>query len=186
MAKKSMTSEVWQKHLEEFNPWNERVLFGYLSVFGKPPSILDIGCGTAAMVKIARQLDIDAIGVDQIENEEPDIIHDLTEPLNLGRTFGLVTCIEVGEHINPSKTGVFLTNVTSHVQKGGQLVFTAAHPGQGGDDHVHLRSAIYWRNQLYERGLNYRENLTHRLRLAWMAIPMPMFWLVSNVQVFEH
>ncbi|KKK77466.1 hypothetical protein LCGC14_2853320, partial [marine sediment metagenome] len=181
-----LTPKQWRKTLEQFDLWNERIMLAYCAAFGLPPSLLDIGCGTAAMVKLARRLSIDAIGIDLIENEEPDIVHDLSAPINLGRTFGLVMSIEVAEHIPAKKIGVFLNNITGHVQKGGQLVFTAAHPGQGGDNHINLRSANYWRNELYDRGMNFRLDLTNRLQLAWMNMPMPMYWLVSNVQVFEH
>lgn len=189
------TLEEWKEHLSQFDPWNERVLFAYLSTFGKPPSMLDIGCGTGAMVKAARQLGIDAIGVDQIENKKPDIVHDLTKPINLGRTFGLVTCIEVAEHIPQKKMGIFLNNMASHVTRSsaddenprrGMLVFTAAHPGQGGDAHVNLKPSHQWRNLLHDRGLSYRDDLSCRLRIAWQNIGMPMYWLVSNLQVFEH
>lgn len=180
------TPKEWKGHLSQFDVWNERVLFAYFATFGKPPSILDIGCGTGAMVKAARQLGIDAIGVDQVENESPDIVHDLEHPINLGRTYGLVMCIEVVEHIHKSNLGVFLNNITSHVQKKGILLFTAAHPGQGGDNHANLKSAMHWRNALYDRGMNYRDDLSYRMRMSWMNIPMPMYWLVSNVQVFEH
>ena len=184
--KEPQTPKEWKEQLSQFDPWNERVLFAYLSTFGKPPSMLDIGCGTGAMVKAARQLGIDAIGVDQIENEKPDIVHDLTDPVNLGRTFGLVMCIEVAEHIPESKMGIFLNNITSHVQKKGMLVFTAAHPGQGGDSHVNTKSSHRWRSLLHDRGLSYRSDLSYRLRVAWMNIGMPMYWLVSNLQIFEH
>ena len=95
-------------------------------------------------------------------------------------------CIEVAEHILESKMGVFLNNITSHVQRKGMLVFTAAHPGQGGDSHVNLKSSHRWRSLLHERGLSYRSDLSYRLRIAWMNIGMPMYWLVSNLQIFEH
>ena len=180
------TPEEWKKHLSEFDAWNERVFFAMLAAMGKPNSILDIGCGTAAMVKAARLLKIDAIGIDLIKNKPPDLVRDLTKPINLGRTFGFVMSIEVAEHIPVNKVGVFLTNITSHVNKGGILLFSAAHPGQGGDNHENLRSAMYWRNRLYDRGMAYRDDLSYKIRMAWLNIPMPMYWLVSNVQIYEH
>lgn len=180
------TPEEWKEQLSQFDVWNERVMFAVLATLGKPKSILDIGCGTGAMVKVARLLNIDAIGVDLIKNKAPDLVRDLTKPLNLGRTFGLVMCIEVAEHIPQNRVGIFMTNVTSHVNKGEILLFSAAHPGQGGENHENLMSAMYWREKLYDRGLRYRDDLSYKMRMAWLNIPMPMYWLVSNVQIFEH
>ena len=147
--------------------------------------VCDVGSGTGAMVNLARLMKVDAIGVDMIA-EEPDVAHDLREPLNLGRTFALITCIEVAEHIPAENSGVFLNNVTSHVARGGRLIFSAAPPNQPGDGHVNLRQPYYWRSMIDERGLTYSDELTARLRLAWQWVPAPMMWLVGNVQVFER
>jgi hypothetical protein len=182
---KELTAEQWIEKLAPFDTWNERLLLILFGTFGIPPSLLDIGSGTSAMVNVARKLGVDAIGVDKIARD-PDIQHDLREPLNLGKTFALVTCIEVAEHIPEKDSGIFLNNVCSHLMRGGRLVFTSAPPSQPGDEHVHLKHAYYWRNRIDERGLSYREDLTVRLRLAWQWLPMPMMWIVGNVQVFER
>lgn len=180
-----LNPDQWKEKLKEFDQWNERMLLVLFALYGIPRSMLDIGSGTGAMVNLARLMKVDAIGVDMIA-EEPDIIHDLREPLNLGRTFALITCIEVAEHIPEEDTGVFLNNVCSHMMRGGRLVFCAASPNQPGDGHVNLRPAYHWRKVIDERGLSYREDLTIRLRLAWQWLPMPMMWIIGNVQVFER
>jgi len=180
-----LSPQQWREHLAQFDQWNERMILALFAIYGMPPSMLDIGSGTGAMINIARRLGIDAIGIDLIA-EDPDIVHDLREPLNLGRTFALITCIEVAEHIHEADSGVFLNNVCSHVTRGGRLVFSAAPPNQPGDGHVHLKPAYYWRSRIDKRGLSYRDDLTLRLRLAWQWLAMPMMWIIGNVQVFER
>ena len=157
-----------------------------LATFGVPPSYLDLGSGTGAMVDFARRMGIDSLGVDMIAKHPPDVRADLSKPIDLGRQFNLVTCIEVAEHIPERAAGVFCNNISRHLKAGGLLVFTAAAPGQDGDGHVHLKPANYWRTMLHERDLNWQENHTLRLKLAWQTVPMPMMWLPGNLQVFQR
>lgn len=181
--KKKMSDKEMLEHLKQFDPWNRRLLFALFAVFGTPPSMLDIGSGTGAMVELAQRLGLDAIGVDLLA-KSPNIKHDLRQPLNLGKTYALITCIEVAEHIPESDSGVFLNNVCSHLSRSGRLVFSAAPPNQPGEDHVHLKQPYYWRCRIDERGLGYDEDMTVRLRLAWQWVPMPMQWILGNLQVF--
>lgn len=179
----NFTPEEWIELLAPFDGWNERLVLALFAVFGVPGSMLDIGCGTSAMINVARKLGVDAIGVDLIARE-PDIVHDLREPMNLGRSFDLIVCIEVAEHVPEPDSGVFLHNVVSHVQRDGMLVFSAAPPSQPGDFHVNLKPAKWWRDAIYERGLTYSEANTIKLRHLWQQVPMPMRWIVGNSQVF--
>jgi hypothetical protein len=75
--------------------------------------------------------------------------HDLGQPFDLGRSFGLVQCLEVAEHLPPGSAG---TLVDSLVRHGEVIVFSAAPPGQGGHDHVNERSYEYWRALFSGRG----------------------------------
>ncbi|NIM48555.1 MAG: methyltransferase domain-containing protein, partial [Gemmatimonadales bacterium] len=176
----------WREKLTPLDPWNRRVLMATLAVFGVPPTYLDLGSGTGAMVDFARRIGVDAMGVDMIARSPPDTRADLSKPLDLGRQYDLVTCIEVAEHIRERDVGVFCNNVSGHVRANGYLVFTAAGPGQAGDGHVHLKPAPYWRTMFHERDLNWQERRTLQVKLAWQMIPMPMMWLASNVQVFHR
>jgi cyclopropane fatty-acyl-phospholipid synthase-like methyltransferase len=178
-----LTPEQWIDKLAPFDEWNERLLMALFAVWGIQSSMLDIGCGTSAMVNLARKLGMDAIGVDQIARE-PDLEHDLRKPFNLGKTYALVMCIEVAEHIPENDSGIFLQNAISHVMRNGRFVFSAAPPAQHGEGHVNLKPAEYWRDRIYDRGLTYREDMTVRLRLAWQWVPIPMQWLIGNLQVF--
>lgn len=174
--------------LTKSDAWNRRHFMAMLACFGVPPTYLDVGCGTGVMPDMAYHLGVDAIGLDLHDYEEIWYQkHDLSQPLKLKKSFQLVTCIEVAEHIHPSYDGIFMDTISRHVSSdNGVLVFTAAHPGQEGEDHVNTRPAIYWRDQFYGRGLGFNQELTARLSLLWSNINSPLYWLPANVQVFTR
>ena len=136
------------------------------------------------MVGVARAFGIDALGIDKIA-EAPNKKADLKTPLLLPKKYKMITCIEVAEHIPELNAPIFLNNITNHLDDGGILVFTAASPGQEGEGHLHLKPALYWRTVFDNRGLQWKEELTNKLKIMWMTIPMPMMWLPANVQVFK-
>ena len=181
---KTVSEEEWLEKLAPFDSWNRRLLMASLGLFGIPSTYLDIGSGTGAMPELARYMGIDAVGVDKIA-KPPDVRHDLATPLLLGKKFQLVTCIEVAEHIPETYSGVFLNNVSSHMEIESVLIFSAAPPGQEGDGHIHLKNASYWRTMLHNRNVYYEEMLSWKLRMMWMLIPSPQMWLPANVQVFR-
>jgi SAM-dependent methyltransferase len=178
------TEDEWLDLLRPFDPWNRRALLGILALFGIPPTLLDIGSGTGAMVQFARSMGVDAVGVDQIA-QKPDYRTDLATPLDLARQFAYVLCLETAEHIPEMYAETFVANIAHHVIEGGLLIFSAASPGQAGNGHVHLKGAEYWRTMFWGRKLLYREDMTIKLKLAWQLIPMPMMWLASNCQIFS-
>lgn len=175
----------WLELLAPFDAWNERIIMAAFALYGAPPSYLDVGSGTGAMVNLARRLGIDAIGIDQLPRPESHFIRrDLNQAFDLGRSFGLITCLEVAEHIEPDYDGRLCDSIAGHLSKPGMLIFSAAHPGQGGEAHINTRPAAYWRTMFWDRQIQYDENKSHKLALAWRLIPTPQVWLSDNVQVF--
>lgn len=112
--------------LAPFDGWNERAFCQIVAWMGVPPSYLDLGSGTGAMVNLARKLGVDAYGVDVINGPEHWFITaDLGTPVRLVQhrlngerlfnyhelssvvrpyveqepTFDLITCLEVAEHL---------------------------------------------------------------------------------------
>ena len=150
--------------------------------------ILDVGCGTGAMVKTARKLGVDAWGVDILPHDEPYLLRqDLREFCDLGKTFDLVTSIEVAEHIDPASTEILCDTYARHVRiDGGLLVLTTAAPGQNGDGHVTLLDKIIWRDKLEARGLRYDGWATKRLVIMWEQTHWATHWCEQNLQVFHR
>ena len=179
----SLTDEQWLNRLAPMDPWNRRLFMGLLALLGIPGSYLDVGCGTGAMVEMARYLGIDALGVDMIA-KHPNKKQNLATPLLLGKKYGLVTSLEVAEHIPEMNAGIFCNNIAHHMTDGGYLIFSAAPPGQEGEGHIHLKPGSYWRTMFHNRRVYWDEGLTLKLQMLWMLIPSPMMWVPANVQVF--
>jgi cyclopropane fatty-acyl-phospholipid synthase-like methyltransferase len=170
--------------LREFDRWNRRALLTIWALLGRAETYIDFGSGSGAMVRLARGCGVDAIGVDVIA-EPPDVIHDLRRPLELGRKFQLATCIEVGEHLSPDAVDTFCQNIVGHmIDEGGWLVFTAALPGQTGDNHVNLTPPYKWREKLDDHGLSYHIDATVRLAALWTLTTGSLHHLPANLQVF--
>lgn len=115
----------------------------------RPSSVLDVGCGQGEWVGMFVGEGVDVVlGVDIAES--PYVYrHDLTEPLDLGRMFDLVLCLETAEHLPESAAD---TLVDSCVRHSDTVVFSAAVPGQEGKGHINCQPHEYWHEKFAARG----------------------------------
>jgi SAM-dependent methyltransferase len=118
----------------------------------KPKRIVDVGCGvgtwSAAFLAqgVPDVLGIDGAYVDQKLLQIPVDkfrILDLSDIsiTSLPEQFDVSICLEVAEHLPPSRSESFVRFVTSLAPI---AVFGAAIPGQPGVDHINLRWQSYW------------------------------------------
>jgi glycosyltransferase involved in cell wall biosynthesis/SAM-dependent methyltransferase len=150
-----------------------------------PSSVLDVGCGVGGWVATWLDSGVDAIGVDgdyvprdQLRVPADRFIdHDLTAPLDLGRRFDLVTCLEVAEHLPAEAAETFIGSLCRHADV---IVFSAAIPGQGGTGHVNERWLSFWAELFATHG--YRPYDLLRSRLWWDE--RCEWWYRQNVIVF--
>ncbi|NBQ80112.1 MAG: methyltransferase domain-containing protein [Betaproteobacteria bacterium] len=115
-------------------------------------SILDVGCGRGIWLAAWKQLmNCSVTGIDgnYVDNGSLHILRteffakDLSQSFDLGRTFDLVQCLEVAEHLPESSADSLADNLVKH---GDLILFSAARPGQGGEHHVNERPLTYWLN----------------------------------------
>lgn len=135
-----------------------------------PASVLDVGCGAGAWVAAYLEAGAaDVVGLDA-EYVRPERLlfdasrfHaiDVTRPFHLGRNFDIAQCVEVAEHLDPGASETLVDNLTAHAPI---VVFSAAPPGQGGENHINERPYEFWRRLFERRGYAFFDFLRPRVR----------------------
>ena len=74
---------------------------------------------------------------------------DLTHPLQLDRQFDLVLSLEVAEHIPAGRAATFIDSLVRH---GDAILFSAAIPRQGGEQHINCQWPSWWAELFTQRG----------------------------------
>lgn len=121
-------------------------------------SVIDIGCGIGTWLKIVKELGIkEIVGVDGdyvdrkmlLISEREFISHDLTQKLNLNKRYDLGICLEVAEHLPEKSADVLIDTITEHTDV---ILFSAAIPGQGGQNHINEQWPGYWAEKFHQKG----------------------------------
>lgn len=124
----------------------------------KMESVLDVGCGAGAWLTEYRKQGVPVcLGVDGeyvksstlLVPPETFIARDIRQLFHLGRSFDLVQCLEVGEHLEPSASRALVANLVNHSDR---VLFSAAIPGQGGENHINEQPYEFWRALFAEHG----------------------------------
>jgi len=184
------TAESWYDELSTQEEWMARHFLVAIGLLGFPKTFLDIGCGFGVLVETARSLTIPAHGVDQLVDgdwDEDFTHHNLVDYFKFDEEANWVWCTEVAEHLDQSAHATLCDTLADNLKEGREnyLIFSAAHPSQGGTGHLSERPAKYWRDQFAMRNLGFRKDLTVNLSLLWSNIGSPLYWLADNVQIFE-
>ncbi|HVY50164.1 MAG TPA: methyltransferase domain-containing protein [Devosia sp.] len=150
-----------------------------------PASVVDIGCGRGAWLRRFFAAGTNGIGVDgDYVRPESLLIPadrfrplDITAEFDLGQRFDLAVCLEVGEHIPPDASGQLVANLVRHAPV---VLFSAAVPGQGGENHINERPLDFWRGLFGAHG--FRALDAFRPRLAGRTEVEP--WYRYNVLLY--
>ncbi len=105
---------------------------------------------------------------------------DLTQDLELEET-DLSICLEVLEHIEAGSAVKVAGTIAKHSNV---LVFSAAHPGQGGDGHINCRLKEYWEGVFNAYGMFLDQADTDHIA-SHMRNGYHMGWLPMNVMVLK-
>jgi SAM-dependent methyltransferase len=141
----------------------------------KPTSLLDVGCGTGTWLKAFEEKGIsDYVGVDadyldrtllQIPEAKFKAV-DLRTSWTLGRKFDLVISLEVAEHLPEKNADSFVATLVSYAET---IVFSAAVPGQGGQNHLNEQWPDYWQRKFLKHGFYFHD------------VIRPLIWYNNNV-----
>jgi glycosyltransferase involved in cell wall biosynthesis/SAM-dependent methyltransferase len=150
-----------------------------------PTRVLDLGCGPGIYTHALVNLGIDAQGLD-IDSRVDGQLHILRgDLLNLDgtETADLVMCLEVAEHIDPQYCDLIVQSVYNTIAPGGQLIWTAAQPGQGGVGHINNRKRSFWLDKFTAMGLI--SDAVEKDLIDYCQQGYHMGWFVNNVIVLK-
>ena len=155
----------------------------------KPASVLDVGCGIGTWLSVFNKEGVkDYFGIDgDYVNKEilsgfigPDHFEavDLSRSFDLKRKFDLLICLEVAEHLPPEAAGGFINSLVAHADL---IVFSAAVPGQWGQDHLNEQWPEYWMALFGRHGYLCYDIIRP---LIWDS-PQVNWWYQQNMLVFS-
>lgn len=154
-----------------------------------PTRVLDVGCGDCSLLLAFAQYGIIAIGLDgsstAVHNAPQTVLvfrADLNRPFMLNGLFPLVSCIEVAEHLSPRAGGILVSSLVQHA--GNTIVFSAAHPGQGGFRHINERPKQYWLDLFFAK--NWIEDSSQtKEALAVLQYAQAPDYLMNNLVILH-
>ena len=158
--------------------------------FYRPKKVVDFGCGCGIYLREFERLGAEVFGVDGSPAAQRNLaidqkkfrLADLTKSVSLLEHYDCAICFEVAEHIPTRVSETLVDNVT----RGSDLVvFSSAHKGQGGHDHINEQDPQFWVTLFQKKGFEFLAEDTKKMRKA-LGDAGAIFWLVDNIAVFRR
>ncbi len=148
--KGAYTPQFYQAYEEESRR-SAQVIVPLVIQLVRPQRVIDVGCGLGTWLGVFRENGVDEVlGVDG-DYVNRSLLHiprerflgrDLSKALDVsGGPYDLVLCMEVAEHLPDSCAASFINSLASI---GPVILFSAAIPHQGGDEHINEQWPGYW------------------------------------------
>ena len=156
-----------------------------------PRTVVDVGCGTGALLEQLRNRGCDVFG---LEYSEAGLRYCRDRRLNVRKfnlerdvydesnSFDVAISIEVAEHL-PEKAADRYVDLLARLSA--TIVFTAAPPGQGGLDHVNEQAPSYWVSKFRNRGFKHDAELSDRWREKWRETGVAEMYC-KNLMIFRR
>jgi SAM-dependent methyltransferase len=152
----------------------------------RPRSVVDVGCGVGTWLAafIASGVD-DVLGIDgdyvslaqlQIPAEKFQPL-DLRKPLRIERRFDLAMSLEVAEHLPAARSESLIADL---VRLAPAVLFSAAIPGQGGNDHINER----WQHEWAAMFATHDFRPVDMVRAPVWSDPNVAFWYAQNTLLY--
>ena len=154
----------------------------------QPKSVVDFGCGIGTFIKCFQDKGVEKVlGIDgswvnqdllkQYMNPEDFKETDLEKPITLDQKYDLVISLEVAEHLQENAADTF---VQSLISAGDVILFSAAIPKQGGQNHINEQWLSYWEQKFKQQGFQ----LLDIVRPLIWDNPKIYWWYRQNTVIF--
>jgi SAM-dependent methyltransferase len=156
-----------------------------------PHSVVDIGCGTGALLVAFREFGCSVSGLEYAEaalrycrerNLDVRKFDIERQALKKAACSDLAVSFEVAEHLPEKKADQFVNLLCSLAPV---VVCSAAKPGQGGLDHVNCQPRSYWIKKFERRGYLFDSVAADKLRAEWHAQGVAGYYH-ENVMAFRR
>ena len=147
-----------------------------------PQSVLDVGCGIGNWIKTFEENGVsDVLGIDGMHlnkslfllGEDKLLLLDLEKPFQLNRKFDMALCLEVAEHLTKDAAHDFIKSLCSVSDI---IVFSAAIPGQDGQNHINENWPSFWKEKFQSNGYYFNDIIRP---LIWKN-ELIKFWYKQN------
>jgi len=177
--------------VEETATWSRDAMADSIVRDLAPRNILDIGCGTGALLEAfrTRNVRVDGLeysdaGIEACHKRELwvnkfDIARQRLPKRLRGRD--VVVSFEVAEHLPERMANRYLRLLTAASDT---VVLSAATPGQGGTSHLNEQPHEYWIRKMANRGYEFDWVLSQWWREEWRGRTAD--WYQANVMVFRR
>ena len=171
----------------------EAIVSGIRTVSADADLLVDVGAGTGAIAAAWKRRGHRAIACERSAvgrlaarlQGVPCVPFELANdpPSNLPNQADIALCLEVAEHVPASlaeQLVAFLANLAPIA------IFSAAIPGQGGQEHVNEQPPEYWTRRFQAVGFAEDLERSSQLRAAFERFGVQAPWYVKNTRVFRQ
>lgn len=147
-----MTPKIYHHYSSDHLPHSAEIIVPYLMQLFSPASVVDVGCGPGQWLSVFKQNGV--LRVMGIDGKHVPTDKRMIGPsefaefdLNDCRDFvakekyDLLLSLEVAEHLTTDKAEAFINMIS---QLSNNIVFSAAIPGQTGENHFNEQYPDYW------------------------------------------
>lgn len=180
--------KVFYHDEEDYNTRAAEIIIPIVVELVEPRSVLDVGCGIGTWLKVFRDhgmndyCGIESHFIDKSKMQVPPdkyLLHDLNTPVFLNTQYDLVISLEVAEHLKDSAADIFIETLVKH---GKTILFSAAIPGQGGENHINEQWPEYWQKKFMQHDYYYYDIIRPNI---WRNGKIDL-WYRQNIFLVKH